>query len=91
MEDQGIQLPVAQVPASEAKPGTPPVIYPTVEEMTFRGIIASEQEGYALLRAVQMLVNGLGAATIIQVMAAVEKKPQLMEKAKSFLPYINLL
>lgn len=94
MDEQGqvqevqIQLPVAKIPASEVKKVT---LYPTVEEMTFRGIINSEEEGYALLRAVQMLVNSLGATTIIKVMAAVEKKPQLMDRAKSFLPYIDMI
>ena len=62
--------------------------YPLVEEMTFRGIIKCEADGYALLRAVQIMVNELGTETIITIMAAVEKNPKLLQQAKSYLPYI---
>lgn len=83
-----------KIPASEAKPSPESVnkeVYPKFEEMTFRGIIRSEEEGYALLRAVQILVNELGPDSIIKVVAAVEKKPQLLAQAKAFLPYIGSL
>ncbi len=62
--------------------------YPMVEEMTFRAIINSEKEGYALLRAIQMLVNEMGANTIITLMDKIEKKPNLLMQAKNYLPYI---
>lgn len=65
--------------------------YPLVEEMTFRGIIKSEEEGYALLRAVQILVNEFGADSIINITKMLEKKPTLIQKAKTYLPYINML
>ena len=84
------QIETAKVAATEIKPVEvkPTKLYPMVEEMTFRGIIQSEEQGMALLRAIQILVNELGAPTIIQVVAAIEKKPQLLQQAKSYLPYI---
>ena len=100
MENQeGIPLakiPIVQVPASEAKPSPEPVttcanIYPMVEEVTFRGIIKSEEEGYALLQSVQTLVNEFGTDTIIKVVGALAKKPGLLAKAKSYLPYLSML
>lgn len=66
----------------------PATVYPTVEEMTFRAIISSEAEGYALLRAVQILVNELGATQLVALMNKVEKKPSIMQQAKTYLPYI---
>ena len=66
-------------------------IYPMVEEMTFRAIIKSEKEGYEILRAVQILINELGSETIVQLINKVEQKPQLLQKAKSMLPYLGLL
>jgi len=66
-------------------------VYPMVEEMTFRAIIKSEKEGYELLRAIQILVNELGGETIVQLMNKVEQKPQLLQKAKSMLPYLGML
>jgi len=76
------------------KEGAPSIVkkeYPLVEEMTFKGIIKNEQEGYALLRAVQIFVNEFGTDSIIQIMGVLEKKPQLIKKAKTYLPYINML
>jgi len=90
----GIQLPVAKIPASEAIQGTgtlKPITYPMVEELTFRAVIKSEAEGYALLRAVQIIVNEFGAESLITVMTTMEKKPELLQKAKQYLPYINIL
>lgn len=87
-------LQIEEKKPAEAAPATPTAtkqIYPIVEEMTFRGIIQSEEQGMALLRAVQILVNELGATSIIQVMSAIEKKPQLLQQAKTYLPYITML
>ena len=96
------QIEIAKIPASEAKiPSVKPtelaaqpapvVAYPVVEEMAFRGVINSQEQGMALLRAIQILVNELGAAAIIQVVASIEKKPALLEKAKAYLPYVAML
>jgi len=84
------QIETAKIAATEIKPVEvkPSQVYPMVEEMTFRGIIQSEEQGLFGLRAIQILVNELGLATIIQVVAAIEKKPQLLQQAKSYLPYI---
>ena len=62
-----------------------------VEECTFRAIIQSEAEGMKLLRAIQILVNEMGAGTIIGLMDKIEKKPSLMQQAKQYLPYILAL
>ena len=53
--------------------------------------VGSEEEGYALLRSIQILVNEFGTDTIIQITKILEKKPQLIQKAKTYLPYINML
>ncbi len=63
-------------------------LYPAVEEMTFRAIVADEKEAYALLRAIQILVNELGATQIIQLMNKVEQKPSILQQARNYLPYI---
>ena len=93
MEDQNIQQQMISVPKEVADQIKPiPIVdnvqYPTVEDMTFRGIINSREEGLALLRAVQIMVNELGAPTIVQLMKILENKPQLMQQAKSYLPYL---
>jgi len=96
------QIEIAKIPADQAvrpaseaiKPLAQPakaVVYPVVEEMAFRGVINSQEQGMALLRAIQILVNELGADAIIQVVSSVEKKPELLQKAKTYLPYIALL
>ena len=90
------QIEIARIPASEAKTApvvatAPAVVYPVVEEMAFRGVINSQEQGMALLRAIQILVTELGAAAIIQVVASIEKKPELLQKAKAYLPYVALL
>jgi len=66
-------------------------VYPLVEEMTFRAIIASEQDGYKLLRAIQILVNELGGEQIVSIMDKMESNPSLMQKAKSYLPYLKYI
>ena len=96
MEDQGIALGVAQVPADKAIQGTPPPpstikTFPMVEELTIRAIINSEAHGYELLKCIQALVNELGADTIITVVRKIEKNPKLLTKAKAYLPYIDML
>lgn len=92
MSEQDIQQPMIAVPKDmlpkEEPVAQPAVQYPMVEEMTFRGIISSKEEGLALLRAVQIMVNELGAPTIVQLMKVLEKKPQLMQQAKTYLPYV---
>lgn len=69
----------------EKKPAT---VYPIVEEMTFRAVINNDTEGYALLRAIQILVNEFGAAPLIAIMTKIEKNPNLLQQAKTYLPYI---
>jgi len=98
-EVKGIDLGVKKVPADQAIPGNPPqevpskpeVRYPMIEDMTFRGVIQSEEQGYALLKAVQLSVNGLGTETLIAVAATIEKKPQLLQQAKAYLIYLGVL
>ena len=70
---------------------TKPIIYPLVEDMTFRAVITSNEQGMALLRAVQIIVNEFGAQTLIDVMSKVEAKPSLLQKAKAALPFIGML
>ena len=67
------------------------VRYPMIEDMTFRGVIQSEEQGYDLLKAVQLSVNGLGTETLIAVAATIEKKPQLLQQAKAYLIYLGVL
>ena len=90
MENQGIQLPVTKVPASEAKPGgaLTPTSYPILEEMTFKGIIKSEAEGYALLSSIQAIVNEFGAEPIIKLVDTLRKNPELLAKAKTYIPLL---
>ena len=87
------QIEIAKIPADQAiKPKvSAPVVYPVVEEMVFRSVINSPEQGMALLRAIQILVQELGADAIIQVVASIEKKPELLQKAKAYLPYVALL
>ena len=85
------QIEIAKIPADEAIKPSVQVVYPIVEEMVFRGVINSQEQGIALLRAIQILVTELGAAVIIQVVASIEKKPELLQKAKAYLPYVALL
>ena len=66
-------------------------IYPMVEEMTFRAIIKSEEQGYRLLRAIQLIVNEMGTDTIISAIDEVEKNPALLAKAKTYLPYLKMI
>lgn len=79
------QIEVAKIPAP------PQEVYPMVEEMTFRAIIKSKEQGYALLRAIQIVVNEMGAEPIISAINEVEKNPSLLQKAKSYLPYLKMI
>ena len=85
------QIETAKVPADKAIKPSAQVVYPIVEEMAFRSVINSQEQGMALLRAIQILVQELGADVIIQLVASIEKKPELLQKAKSYLPYVALL
>ena len=78
----------AEVRVEPVKADAPKQLYPMVEECTFRAIIQSEAEGMKLLRAIQIMVNEMGAGAIIGLMDKIEKKPQLMQQAKTYLPYI---
>lgn len=95
MEDPGIQLQVAQIPATQVVPVTPVVadtkIYPLVEELTFRAIVNSENEAYSVLRAVQILINEFGVPTLLNIVNKLETKPALVQKAKGMLPYLSML
>lgn len=62
--------------------------YPLEEEMIFKSTIKSEDEGYALLRAVQILVNELGTHNLIQVVNAIQRNPNLLHIIKSYIPYV---
>ena len=92
MEDQGIQLPITQIPESESINGSSTAkIYPLVEELTFRAIVANEAEAYAVLRAVQILINEFGVPTLLNIVNKLEAKPALVQKAKGMLPYLSML
>lgn len=65
--------------------------YPMIEELTFKCMIKSESQGYDLLKSVQILVNEVRPDTIIELMTTVQKKPYLLNKAKTLIPYIKLL
>jgi len=91
MEDKGIPLDVAQVPASQAIPGLPPTsakVFPMYEELTFRANITSEQQGYELLVCIQGLVNTLGTETIIAAIKKLDANPNLINSAKQYLKYL---
>ena len=68
-----------------------PKIYPLVEELTFRAIVASEAEAYSVLRAVQILINEFGVSTLLNIVNKLETKPSLVQKAKGMLPYLSML
>jgi len=78
-------------PPTKTDQPIPAEIYPMVEEMTFRAIIKSKEQGYALLRAVQIIVNEMGSEIIISAVNEIEKNPSLIQKAKSYLPYLKMI
>lgn len=63
-------------------------VYPIVEDMQFRAIINSEDEGYALLKAVQTIVNSVGSTQLIAIVDKFEKNPKMVQQIKVYLPYI---
>jgi hypothetical protein len=92
-------LGVKQVPASEAIDGgnqplagtatTKPVLnYPRNEELVIQCVINSEAEGYALLRALQIVVNTFGATTCTQLVTKLENKPQLADTVRKYIPIV---
>jgi hypothetical protein len=64
------------------------VKYPLVEDLTFRAYVSSEAEALELLTSIQAIINAVGGVTIIHVVQAIEKKPQLLQQAMNFLPLI---
>ena len=64
------------------------VKYPIVEDLTFRAYVESEDEALELLKSIQAIVNAIGGVTIINVVKAIERKPQLLQQAMNFLPLI---
>lgn len=72
-------------------PTEPKKVYPLVEEMTFKAPVKSEEEGYKLLMAIQVLVNELGAEQILSTYDYLIKNPSMIQKAKKYLPYIKML
>ena len=83
---EGIDLGVKQVPASEAV--KPALNYPRNEELIVQCVINSEAEGYALLRAIQIMVNTFGAQTITQLVTKLEKSPKLADSARKYIPIV---
>lgn len=65
--------------------------YPLVEELVVRASIKSEEHGIELLKCLQATVNTFGADTIIEAVRAIEKKPELLNKAMKALPYLKML
>lgn len=63
-------------------------IYPAYEDLTFRAPIQSEAHGMELLTCVQALVTALGPDIIIQVTRKIEKNPQMLQQAMTYLPLI---
>ena len=63
-------------------------IYPTYEEMTFRAPVESEAQAMELLTCVQAIVNAIGPDMIIAITRKIEKNPQLLQQAMTYLPLI---
>lgn len=85
------QIEIAKIDATKIEVANKQQVYPMVEEMILRAIIKSEEHGYRLLRAIQILVNELGADVIISAVDEVEKNPALLTKAKTYLPYLKMI
>lgn len=92
-------LGVKTVPASEAINGgghpeataKPFVNYPRNEELIVQAVINSEADGYALLRALQIIVNSFGGDTIVKLVDKLEKNPNLAVKAKQYIPIVLMM
>ena len=72
-------------------PKEPVKSYPLIEELTFKAHIKNEEEGYALLMSIQVLVNELGTEQIVSLFNKLKSNPSLLLKAKKYLPYISML
>lgn len=89
-------LGVKQVPANEAINGgnqplataKPVLNYPRNEELIIQCVINSEAEGYALLRALQIVVNTFGAETCTKLVTKLENKPQLADTVRKYIPIV---
>lgn len=92
-----IDLGKTQVPANEAINGGTQAIakailnYPRNEELIVQSVIYSEEQGYALLRALQLVTNTFGADTIIKLVDKLEKNPKLADKAKQAIPMLLMM
>jgi len=94
-----LNLGVKQVPANEAiNGGTQPLAtakpilnYPRNEELIVQSVIYSEEQGYALLRALQLVTNTFGADTIIKLVDKLEKNPKLADKAIKAIPMLLMM
>jgi hypothetical protein len=88
-------LGIAKVPSSQAIDGGghpeatgKPLNYPRNEELIVQCVINSNDEGLALLRALQLIVNSFGAVTITKLVTKLETRPDLVGKAQQYLPLI---
>ena len=63
-------------------------VYPCYEEMTFRAPVQTEAQAVELLTCVQAIVSALGTDNVIQITRAIEKKPQILQQAMTYLPLI---
>jgi len=89
-------LGVKQVSASEAIDGgnqplataKPVLNYPRNEELVIQCVINSEAEGYALLRALQIVVNTFGATTCTQLVTKLENSPKLADNVRKYIPIV---
>jgi len=63
-------------------------IYPCYEDMTFRAPIQSEAHGMELLTCIQAIVTAVGPDMIIAITRKIEKNPQLLQQAMTYLPLI---
>ena len=88
-----ISLGVTQVPAKDAiNGGTQPLAtaepilnYPRNEELIVQCVISSKDEGLALLRAIQLIVNTFGAVACTEIVTHLEKNPNLVDKARKYI------
>ena len=61
------------------------------EELIVQSVISSEEPGYALLRALQLVTNTFGADTIIKIVDKLEKNPKLADKAIKTIPMLLMI
>jgi len=92
-------LGIKQVSANEAiNGGTQPLAtakpilnYPRNEVLEVQAVINSEADGYALLRALQIIVNSFGGDTIVKLVDKLEKNPKLADQARKYIPVILMM